>query len=132
MDERALPVVAAAMPVVLLTEYRDWLCEGQRDIELQDPISPEVLDGDWRALARRANSLLDGHTETRLRASDGTPVRSEVSNLAVDRRSRSAETLSSGPSATPNRLRRSRDPNSVTAVSQPRSLLRIRSHPDPD
>src|SRR5262245_247259 len=65
MDERALPVVGAAMPIALLTEYRDWLCEEQRDVELQDPISPDVLDGDWRALARRANGLLDGHTGRR-------------------------------------------------------------------
>jgi sugar phosphate isomerase/epimerase len=54
-------VVGAAMPVALLAEHRDWLIGCQRDLELQDPISPEVLDGDWQGLARRANDLLDGH-----------------------------------------------------------------------
>ena len=62
MPERTLPTVGAAMPVALLAEHRDWLLEGQRDLEIQDPFRPEVLDGDWAPLVRQARAALDGHT----------------------------------------------------------------------
>jgi sugar phosphate isomerase/epimerase len=55
------PLVGAALPIALLAEHRDWLIEGQRDLEIQDPCVPQVLDGDWGALARRARDLLDGY-----------------------------------------------------------------------
>lgn len=57
-----LPVIGAAMTAKLLGEYREWLLEGQRDLELQDPIWPEVLEGDWRPLVRQVRDQLDGYT----------------------------------------------------------------------
>ncbi len=39
-----------------------WLKAGARDVELQDICEPEVMDGDWRGVARRSAELLDGHT----------------------------------------------------------------------
>lgn len=57
------PVVGAAMPIALLPTYRDWLLEGQRDLEIQDvAIRPELLDGDWSGLVRQARATLDGYT----------------------------------------------------------------------
>jgi len=51
------PVVGAAMTVELLPAYQDWLFEhGGRDLELQDPVSHEVLDGDWGPLVRQIRS----------------------------------------------------------------------------
>jgi sugar phosphate isomerase/epimerase len=59
---RPLPTLGAAMPSQLLPELHDWLLEGQRDLEIQDAIRPELLDGDWRNLARRIRDMLDGYT----------------------------------------------------------------------
>ena len=45
-----------------LERYGDWLMQGERDIELQDLCeSAELLDGDWRALARTQAALLQHH-----------------------------------------------------------------------
>jgi len=56
------PVVGAAMTVELLPAYQDWLFEhGGRDLELQDPVSHEVLDGDWGPLVRQIRALLQGY-----------------------------------------------------------------------
>jgi sugar phosphate isomerase/epimerase len=44
-----------------LPEYCDWLIENQRDLEIQDPAWYEVLDGDWRSLARNIRSMLNGY-----------------------------------------------------------------------
>jgi sugar phosphate isomerase/epimerase len=62
MTNERLPVLGAALPVALLPEYRDWLLEGQRDLEIQDAYRPEVLDGDWRPLVAQAKAALDGYT----------------------------------------------------------------------
>ena len=40
-----------------LADYRDWLIEAQRDLEIQDPFQPDVLDGDWKPLVRQARDL---------------------------------------------------------------------------
>lgn len=57
-----LPTVGAAMPIEHLVHYREWLIEGQRDLEIQDAFRPDVLDGDWRSHVRTARDLLDGYT----------------------------------------------------------------------
>jgi sugar phosphate isomerase/epimerase len=44
-----------------LERSADWLKAGERDIELQDIGEPDVMDGDWRATARRSAALLSGH-----------------------------------------------------------------------
>lgn len=53
--------VGAAMPAAALETHRDWLIAGQRDLEIQDPVTPGLLDSDWRPLVRRIRDLLDGH-----------------------------------------------------------------------
>ena len=62
MTQKTQFTVGAAMPSELLPHYRPWLIDGQRDLELQDAIAPEVLDGGWRPLARQIRDLLDGYT----------------------------------------------------------------------
>ncbi|NJM08338.1 sugar phosphate isomerase/epimerase [Candidatus Gracilibacteria bacterium] len=57
----SLPLVGAALQSKHLAEYADWLIADQRDLELQDPVSPDVLDGDWRTLASSVRSTLDGY-----------------------------------------------------------------------
>jgi sugar phosphate isomerase/epimerase len=57
----ARPLIGAAMPSAQLAAHREWLWEG-RDLELQDPVSHLVLDGDWRAHAASIRTLLDGFT----------------------------------------------------------------------
>ena len=61
MTERTLPILGAALPIAALPDYRAWLLEGGRDLEIQDPFNPDVLDGDWAPLVRQARELLDGH-----------------------------------------------------------------------
>ncbi len=58
----SLPVLGAAMPLDTLETHRDWLIADQRDLELQDFITAEVLNGDWQPLVARARALLDGYT----------------------------------------------------------------------
>lgn len=62
MTTKPLPTIGAAMPISELAKYHTWLIGGQRDLELQDATTPEVLDGDWKALVQQAKPLLDGHT----------------------------------------------------------------------
>lgn len=60
-----LPILGAAMRSDRLPEYADWLKAEQRDLEIQDPAWPEVLDGDWRSVTANIRSMLDGHTGRR-------------------------------------------------------------------
>ena len=52
--------IGAALNVAELPAYRDWLIEGQRDLEIQDFCAPDTLLGDWRSLVAQASSELDG------------------------------------------------------------------------
>lgn len=61
MSNLERPAAGAAMPIAQLETYASWLIAGQRDLEIQDAIQPETLDGDWRPLVERARALLDGH-----------------------------------------------------------------------
>ncbi|NWG22570.1 MAG: sugar phosphate isomerase/epimerase [Chloroflexi bacterium] len=56
------PLLGAAMPLADLPHHLAWLLEAQRDLELWDPSYSDVLDGDWRSLARQARTMLDGYT----------------------------------------------------------------------
>lgn len=58
---KSLPVIGACLPVPALETHRDWLFALDRDIELQSFHMPDVLDGDWQALADQANRVLAGH-----------------------------------------------------------------------
>ena len=57
----SLPLLGAAMPLDALEAHRDWIIADQRDLELQDFITADVLNGDWRPLVHRARTLLDGY-----------------------------------------------------------------------
>lgn len=61
MTQPELPTIGAALIIDQLETHLPWLLDGQRDIELQDPIFTMVLDGDWRALARHGRKLLADH-----------------------------------------------------------------------
>lgn len=56
------PVVGAALKLDSLESHRDWILDGQRDVELQMFIDAEVLNGDWTDRADRVRALLDGHS----------------------------------------------------------------------
>jgi sugar phosphate isomerase/epimerase len=56
------PYVGTAIPIRLIGEYRSWLLEGQRDLEIQDAYLPQVLDGNWKVLARQAREALEGYS----------------------------------------------------------------------
>lgn len=56
-----LPVIGACLPVEALTDYRDWIFEADRDLELQSFNSAEALTGDWQSLVEEARRQLDGH-----------------------------------------------------------------------
>lgn len=56
-----LATLGAAMPLSAVEQHREWLFEG-RDLELQDPVSGELLDGDWRARAQQTRQILEGFT----------------------------------------------------------------------
>ncbi len=58
----SLPVLGAAMPLKALESHRDWIIEDQRDLELQDFITADVLNGDWMPLVEQARGLLDGYS----------------------------------------------------------------------
>lgn len=58
----SLPTIGAAMPLRVLETLRDWVIADQRDLELQDFTTADVLNGDWSAAAEQAKKLLDGYT----------------------------------------------------------------------
>lgn len=57
-----LPVIGAALTSRMLEIHRDWILERQRDLEIQDFFSAEVLDSDWSPIAEKIKGLLDGYT----------------------------------------------------------------------
>lgn len=61
-DTASLPLLGAAMPVRILRDLRDWICENDRDLELQDFIRTDSLNsGDWKPIAAEAKDLLADH-----------------------------------------------------------------------
>ncbi|WP_416915598.1 MAG: sugar phosphate isomerase/epimerase family protein [Roseicyclus sp.] len=52
--------IGAALMVADLPRYRDWLIDGQRDLEVQDFLRPGVLTGDWQGVVAEARRHLDG------------------------------------------------------------------------
>lgn len=53
--------IGACLLVAEIPDHRDWLFDADRDIELQDFLTSEVLTGDWQSLASQAKSMLAGH-----------------------------------------------------------------------
>ncbi|MCX2725457.1 sugar phosphate isomerase/epimerase family protein [Roseibium salinum] len=56
-----LPILGAALNLKTLETHRDLMLDKQRDLELQDFVMADVLNGDWQPLVDRAKVLLDGH-----------------------------------------------------------------------
>ncbi len=56
-----LPVLGAALNLDALETHRKLMLDKPRDLELQDFIFWETLNGDWSPLVDRARTLLDGH-----------------------------------------------------------------------
>ncbi|RMD89450.1 MAG: sugar phosphate isomerase/epimerase [Alphaproteobacteria bacterium] len=51
----------AALSLIDLLKFRDWLDDGPRDLELQDFVFASVLGGDWRSFADIARRQLEGY-----------------------------------------------------------------------
>jgi len=56
----ALPTIGAAIPIAMLATFRPWLLEKDRDLELQDFYTADVLEADWRPQVEAARRALDG------------------------------------------------------------------------
>ncbi len=55
------PVVGAALGLEHLVQHRSWILEQQRDLELQDFFSSDVLDGDWQTPISHIKTQLEGY-----------------------------------------------------------------------
>jgi sugar phosphate isomerase/epimerase len=62
MPTSDLPVLGVALPLAGLRQHRDWILAKQRDLEIQDFVLAEVLNGDWKAVADAIRTELDGYT----------------------------------------------------------------------
>jgi sugar phosphate isomerase/epimerase len=59
----ALPLpIGASLNAETLANHRDWIVAGQRDLEITDPVTPGLLDGDWQSVARQVRELLAGYS----------------------------------------------------------------------
>lgn len=58
----SLPLLGAAMSTETLTRLQRFILDDQRDLELQDFCEAQVLNGDWKPIADRAKSLLEGYS----------------------------------------------------------------------
>lgn len=54
--------IGACLRHAEVAEFRDWLFDDGRDIEIQDFAAPEALLADWRDLAAAAKAAVAGHT----------------------------------------------------------------------
>jgi len=52
-------LMGAAMRAGELPQFIDWLAADHRDLEIQDPIYPGFLDGDWQKVAKECRALLE-------------------------------------------------------------------------
>lgn len=62
MVNEGRPTVGVALNAERLKEYRDWVLESQRDLEIQDSANPFLLGNGWQDVATELKQLLDGHT----------------------------------------------------------------------
>jgi len=54
--------IGGALMIKSLAEHKDWILEGQRDIELQDTVMPKFLDSDWKPTIHAVKDTLHGYT----------------------------------------------------------------------
>lgn len=59
------PVLGAALTLASIPAHLDWLLARQRDVEIQDFVRTDLLDGDWRGVAGEIRRMLSGHTGRR-------------------------------------------------------------------
>lgn len=57
-----VPVMGASLPAKDVGLFRDWILEGQRDLEIDDPFYSDRLDGDWQPLVAQVRHTLAGYT----------------------------------------------------------------------
>ena len=57
-----LPLLGAAMPTDTLETLQAFILDENRDLEIQDFIDCNLLNGDWKSVADRTRSLLTGYT----------------------------------------------------------------------
>lgn len=57
-----LPLLGAAMPNDTLETLQGFILEENRDLEIQDFIDCDLLNGDWKTVADRTRSLLAGYS----------------------------------------------------------------------
>lgn len=56
-----LPLLGAALTVKELAAMQDFILAENRDLEIQDFIPADLLNGDWKSVADEANRLLSGY-----------------------------------------------------------------------
>ena len=56
-----LPVLGVALPLEGLRLHRNWILDKQRDLEVQDFIWADLLNGDWKPRADEIKKELDGY-----------------------------------------------------------------------
>ena len=56
-----LPILGAALKHSYVVQHRQWIMARQRDLELQDFHTAEVLDGDWQSLVLAYKNTLNGY-----------------------------------------------------------------------
>ena len=61
-----LPVLGVALPLEGLRLHRNWILDKQRDLEIQDFIWADLLNGDWKPRADEIKKELDGFGGSRL------------------------------------------------------------------
>jgi sugar phosphate isomerase/epimerase len=57
----ALPTLGAAVKLPTMERLRNWIFDRERDVEIQEFSEVGAFDGDWRGVAERYRTLLDGH-----------------------------------------------------------------------
>jgi sugar phosphate isomerase/epimerase len=62
MENSQKPTLGAALFIKSIAAHKKWLYEGPHDLEIQDPVMPAILDGDWKTLVKQARRELDGFT----------------------------------------------------------------------
>lgn len=58
-EGKTLPLIGAALCVNELPRFIDWLTADHRDLEIQDPVYPGYLDGNWQKDAKTCRALLE-------------------------------------------------------------------------
>lgn len=59
--QKDMPVVGAALTLSKAVRLKDWLFDGDRDLEIQDFVLPQLLNGNWQSIADEYKKLLDGY-----------------------------------------------------------------------